>query len=332
MASSRTTRIHDVEAVQSPAALPTGASGSGRPARGVRRGGPGSSRRGRSRRARRASLQVGQVGRRVRRRGPRSRRRRSRGPRSVASRRRVRAAPCRGGAPLAEPCAAGAAPDPREDATRRRSDRPFAATSAPRAAPPPARRRVARGRSRAPGGAPSTNAAVCMIATIVTAACERRNGPIASQSRTGVLVGDLGRIERGQDHVHVGERRDGQDHVRDPPARRDREQDRAQREEREAVALVDARRQGEERQREDGSGRRAGSVGPGWRAATHSAADEGRDQQDGPDGDRRHDPEHGHARTALVGRQVDRRRRPTGRCSRGCCPGRSARRPRRCRR
>ena len=78
----------------------------------------------------------------------------------------------------------------------------------------------------------------------------------------------LGRIDRGEDDVHVRERRDGEDHVGDPPARRDREQDRPEREEREPVALVDARRRGEEgkgddRQRhEDREAVRAAPDGP----------------------------------------------------------------------
>ena len=112
----------------------------------------------------------------------------------------------------------------------------------------------------------------------------------------------VGRVERGQDHVHVRERGDGQDHVGDPPAWRDREQDRAEREEREAVALVHASRQGEERQGQEAQDDEQGnSIGMAGRHPQQD--DEGRDQQRGPHRDRGHDTEHRHARAALADRQ-----------------------------
>ncbi len=58
------------------------------------------------------------------------------------------------------------------------------------------------------------------------------------------------RVERDEDHVHVQERGDPGHDVGDPPAGREREQDRRQAEEREQVPLVDARRRGEEGQGE----------------------------------------------------------------------------------
>ena len=99
------------------------------------------------------------------------------------------------------------------------------------------------------------------------------------------------RVERRQDHVHVEEHGQRQDDIGRPPAPRERGQDRPDGDEREQVSLVDARRQHEERDREDHETREhrqpVGSPG-------HNDTDggEGDQHEQGPDDDRRHRADH----------------------------------------
>src|SRR3954453_4726146 len=99
------------------------------------------------------------------------------------------------------------------------------------------------------------------------------------------------RVERGEDDVHVGERRDRQDDIGHPPAPGDRGEDDGDREERVAVALVDAGRHHEEVEREDGE--------PDEQRQPVRAAGDGdedhpdrREQERRADDDRRDPPEH----------------------------------------
>ena len=114
-------------------------------------------------------------------------------------------------------------------------------------------------------------------------------------------VGDrrVVRVERGQDDVHVRERRHGQHDVGDPPAPRDGEQDRPDGEEREPVALVDAGRDGEEGEGQDGQRDEDGQAVRAARDGPQDEADRGH-QEDGADDDRRDDPEQGDARAAAA--------------------------------
>ena len=145
-------------------------------------------------------------------------------------------------------------------------------------------------------------------------------------------VGDrrVVRVEGRQDDVHVGERRHRQDDVGHPPADRDRGQDHAHREERVAVALMDARRDHEEGERQDGQPDEQGEP-------VRPPGDDQQDQRDGrqqqrrPDDHRRERPEDGGARRRSRSRSP-RNRTPTGPRSPGCGRGRPARAPTGCRR
>ena len=118
--------------------------------------------------------------------------------------------------------------------------------------------------------------------------------PVAD--RAGRRVG--GRIDRREDDVHVGEGRDGQDHVGDPPPPRDREEDRPQREEREPVALVDAGRGCEEGQGDDGQ---SDGDREAVRVAPHGQQDgqDDHDQQCRTDRDGRHGRRTGRCRLRI---------------------------------
>ena len=116
-------------------------------------------------------------------------------------------------------------------------------------------------------------------------------------------VGDrrVVRVDRGQDDVHVGEGRNAQDDVRDPPPDRDGGQDHAHREERVAVALVDAGRDHEEGEGQHGQPDQE-------RQAVRASGDDDEDdrdhgqQQGRADHDGRDRPEHGGAGAAVLGR------------------------------
>ena len=85
--------------------------------------------------------------------------------------------------------------------------------------------------------------------------CDERDADLgADEVADSQPVADLRvvRVQRGQDHVEVEEVGHREDRIRDSPARRDRREDRPDREEREEVALVDTRRDDEERDRDDG--------------------------------------------------------------------------------
>ena len=107
------------------------------------------------------------------------------------------------------------------------------------------------------------------------------------------------RVERGQDDVHVRERRHGQHDIRDPPAGGDRGEDDAHREEWVAVPLVDPCRHDEEGQGQDSQ---SDEEREPVRAAggDHQDQRDHRQQQGRPDGDRRDRPEHGRARSAVT--------------------------------
>ena len=90
-----------------------------------------------------------------------------------------------------------------------------------------------------------------------------------------------------------------QDHVRDPPAPRDRGEDRPQREERVQVALVDARRHDEEGEREDRQRRRGASAGRAGRATTPQTTTNANASSAAPIDDRRDRPEDLEARRAV---------------------------------
>ncbi len=129
-----------------------------------------------------------------------------------------------------------------------------------------------------------------------TTAGSRIAGPDPEPVRDRRVV----RVERGQDDVHVGEGRHGQDQVGDPPAPRDRGQDDAHREERVAVPLVDAGRDHEEGEGEDRQPDQQ-------RQAVRTAGDDDEDDDDrrpaaGPaDDDGRDRSEDGDARAAVLG-------------------------------
>ena len=114
-------------------------------------------------------------------------------------------------------------------------------------------------------------------------------------------VGDrrIVRIEGRQDDVHVGEGGHREGDVGHPPARGNREQDRPEREEGEAVALMDAGRDGEEGQRQQGEAHQHREpVG----VAGHHPQDQGhrREQQPGAHDDRRYGAEQGDPRATLA--------------------------------
>ena len=87
---------------------------------------------------------------------------------------------------------------------------------------------------------------------------EERNGrdalrrPDCRSDAEPVLDPRVVRVEGRQDHVHVQECGDREGDVREKPAPRRRSEDRPDRDEREQVSLVDAGRQNEERDGEDG--------------------------------------------------------------------------------
>ena len=236
----------------------------------------------------------GQGGRRCRPMGPRERGRpdvpaAGHPPRPHRCRRAVR--------PQLGRAAAAAAADPadlRTAATRRAAAR----RRPPRAAPPPARRPAARDPSARTWKSAQMNAPVCSSAIDRHGQLRPEEPPDAEPVADRIEGRIRGRVERGQDHVHVRERGDGEHDVGHPPARRDREQDRAQHEEREPVAFVDAGRQHEERQRHDAQDHEQGQS-IGVTGGDPQQDDERRDQQHGPDRDRRH----------------DRRTRPRPRCT-----------------
>ena len=115
-----------------------------------------------------------------------------------------------------------------------------------------------RGRRRAAGRTPRRTPSRWTMAMIATHSSSLIDSPIPSQS----LILRVVVVDRGEDDVHVQERRDRQRRRTPPASARDRGQDRREREEREQVALVDARRHDEEHEREHGERRRAACVGP----------------------------------------------------------------------
>ena len=172
-----------------------------------------------------------------------------------------RTTPARGAAWASDPASAAAvAPAParrdrrrRAPPPRRRAGRPTGATAgllvpgvglAARAPAPPRASAGPPGRSWAKA---QTNTAVLTSAISVTPnwRADRLADPQPVPDARVV------RVDRGQDDVHVEERRHGGDDVDDPPAPRERQRDRREREQREQVALVDARRDGEEREGQD---------------------------------------------------------------------------------
>ena len=110
------------------------------------------------------------------------------------------------------------------------------------------------------------------------------------------------RVQRREDDVHVREGRHAQDHVRDPPARRDGGEDDAEREERVAVPLVDPGREDEEREREHGQPDEEREP-VGFASDRPQDEEERPDEQGDPDRDRRDDPEDGAPGPALLGAQ-----------------------------
>ena len=201
---------------------------------------------------------------------------------------------------------AGDAPAPRRG--RRRARRASRARRAPaRRSWPSAVAGAARARPRAPPRASAGRAGRSWAnAHRNTAGVEQRDQGHAGLGADRVAdpepVPDarVVRVDRRQDDVHVQERRHGRDDVRDPPAPRERERDRREGEQREQVALVDPRRDGEEGERED------------------RHADEDREPVGPPGDEQRHDHEQQQAE-----QQRRRRRRPgTGRST----PTRSRRR------
>ena len=133
---------------------------------------------------------------------------------------------------------------------------------------------------------------------------EQRDAGLGPDRRADVQPvrhGWVVRVEGGQDDVHVREGRDGQDEVGDPPAPRDRREDDAHREERIAVALVDAGRHHEEGERQDGQSHEQGQpVGPA--GDDDQDHDDRQHQQRRSDGDRRDPTEDGHPGAAVLGR------------------------------
>ena len=234
--------------------------------RGARAQGPGSSRASSARRRRRPSPRhasragVGRVAAPAGRRRPSARRGRPRAPPRGRLVGRPPAGP-RSGSPTG-PGSSGASPA--ISATSRRSARAAAGLATQRKPPR------------------WTSAMIVMVVI------DRMSGPMPEP------VGDLRvvRVERGQDHVHVQEVDDRQRDIGDAPADRHRREDRAQREERVQVALVDTRRQHEERHA-PARDRPMRIVSRSGRRATSQDDDRDRhEQQRRADHDRRDRPEH----------------------------------------
>ena len=117
-------------------------------------------------------------------------------------------------------------------------------------------------------------------------------------------------VDRGEDDVHVQERRDRQRDVRHAPADRHRGEDRGKGVEREQVAFVDARRHDEEHEREHGERHEQRASVRMARGDDHDQHD-GREQQRAPHGDRRQRADErgaGAAAVAAAGVRTDARR------------------------
>ena len=250
---------------------------------------------------------------------------------AVAARRAGAATPRRRRPAAAPPAGATAGPSPTSG--RARDDRPPARCRRPSSRPRRGRRRIG---ARCRRGLASSSARRVARPRRSWASAHRnatrvddrdeRSRPAASgwprRCRASPAIERVVRVERRQDHVHVRERRDRQDDVGDPPAPRDREQDRPEREEREPVALVDAGRQRRRRPaparlRTTSMVRRSGSRAATHRRTTNDTTSRTAPTQRPPGRAERRD-----ARAALVDATADARRRPTGRCSARLLPGR----------
>ena len=192
--------------------------------------------------------------------------------------------------------------------------------AAVRRAPSSSRRAGPRGRS--------WSAAPRRTPTRVTSAIARH--PDLGPDRLGRSPASrdrgLSRVERGQDDVHVGEHRHRSGRRRRPAsATRSRRGSTREREEREAVALVDA---GRERRRTRAPGRRAPtrSVSRSGRRATTAQDDERSPRPAGaaPTAIAGTEPEHARARRRSVGRVGSGVADPLAAFRPGCCPGRPA--------